>query len=376
MNTRNLQKCRIAGLACLAVLLVWLAAGCEAQTEPGQTEPTSGSEPKPGAVTFYGTVNRGQAQVVTLPLAVQVNTWLVSEGERIEDQGALLQLDLEPLRQKYRDLERQQKKLRGTAEVLQAQANWTGQRIAAVQAALQVDLEPGLDSLDKWYRATSRTRRSQYAAELRLFLTSLESLDLYGSLLTLTRDTGQVEDLARPQLMRRQAELSRQLDEHRLESMHLRQQLLENQLDQQALDAQLDPLTALLDGTWQTSLGRVDTKGRLLYSGDPVMVDALPVDRPTAFAAGEPLMILAETAVHSLTIQVEEQLVPQVVPGAPVLISPLFDRTQAWTGVVAQVSEKADIINCETVVAVLVTTEADLPGAGYTVIAKVLPVNG
>jgi len=106
------------------------------------------------------------------------------------------------------------------------------------------------------------------------------------------------------------------------------------------------------------------------------MVDALPVDRPTAFAAGEPLMILAETAVHSLTIQVEEQLVPQVVPGAPVLISPLFDRTQAWTGVVAQVSEKADIINCETVVAVLVTTEADLPGAGYTVIAKVLPVNG
>ena len=376
MNTRNLQKCRIAGVACLAVLLVYLAAGCQTVSTSGQSNPAQTGETKTGAVTFYGIVNRGQVQAVRLPFAVQISAWLVREGEQVADQRALLQLDLEPLRQKYRDLERQQKKLRGTAEVLQAQANWTGQRIAAVQAALQVDLEPGLDSLDKWYRATSRTRRSQYAAELRLFLTSLESLDLYGSLLTLTRDADQVEDLARPQLMRRQAELSRQLDEHRLESMHVRQLLLENQLDQQALDAELDPLTALLDGTWQTSLGRVDTKGRLLYSGGPVMVDTLPADRLTAFPADEPLMILAETAVHSLTIHVEEQLVPQVVPGAPVLISPLFDRTQAWTGVVAQVSAKADIINGETVVAVLVTTEADLPGAGYTVIAKVLPVNG
>lgn len=106
------------------------------------------------------------------------------------------------------------------------------------------------------------------------------------------------------------------------------------------------------------------------------MVDAMPADWPAAFSSGEPLLLLAEAAVHSLTIQVEEQLVTQVVPGAPVLISPLYDRTLAWTGVVAQVSAKADIINGETVVPVLVTTEADLPGPGYTVIAKVLPVNG
>ena len=190
MNTRNLQKCRIAGVACLAVLLVYLAAGCQTVSTSGQSNPAQTGETKPGAVTFYGIVNRGQVQAVRLPFAVQISAWLVREGEQVADQRALLQLDLEPLRQKYRDLERQQKKLRGTAEVLQAQANWTGQRIAAVQAALQVDLEPGLDSLDKWYRATSRTRRSQYAAELRLFLTSLESLDLYGSLLTLTRDLG------------------------------------------------------------------------------------------------------------------------------------------------------------------------------------------
>ena len=376
MMTHKQKICRIGVLACLAVLLVWLAVGCQTQADPGQAEPTPGGEPKPGAVTFYGTVNRGQVQAVSLPFAVQVNAWLVREGERIEDQRPLLQLDLDPLRQQADDLERQRQTLRGAAGVLQAQADWTDQRSMAVQEALKVDLEPGLANLEKWYRATSRTRRSQYAAELRLFLDGLESLDLYGSLLALTRDADQVADLARPILMRRQADLSRQCDEYRLAHMNLQQQLLENRLAQQAVDTELEQLAALLDGSWRTSFGRIDDKGRLLYSGEPRMVDAMPADWPAAFSSGEPLLLLAEAAVHSLTIQVEEQLVTQVVPGAPVLISPLYDRTLAWTGVVAQVSAKADIINGETVVPVLVTTEADLPGPGYTVIAKVLPVNG
>jgi hypothetical protein len=197
---------------------------------------------------------------------------------------------------------------------------------------------------------------------------------LHQTLVNLTRDDAQVKNLARPILAQWIVDLQAAANEAILQQKALRQQLLSDQAELAEIDAQLAHLDDWLSGQTQQNLGYIDQAGCFVYTGDACVLERGAMQDGSILPAGQTAATFNALPVNMVSVPVDEQLIQHVAVHATVQISPLYDRTLVWIGRVTFISEKADIINGETVIPVLVSTDEVLPGPGYTVVAKILPV--
>ena len=377
MITREKSKsgrCFWRRLTITAVMLIaLLLSGCQTgQTESQSTSQMEASGPK--AVTLFGTTIASRQQILTLPCEARFIEWIAQDGQRLAPEDTVFQIDRAQWMRQQDQQKIRQRAMTENLAVLQSRIDQLDVQIEQWQTASQVNLEDGLTILEKLVRTTSRTRRNSYESELYAFLTSIRGLSLHQNLVTLTRDGAQVKNLARPILAQWIADLLASANEAMLQQKALRQQILSGQAELAEIAGQLALVDDWLAGKAQQNLGYLDKEGRFIYTGDACLLERGVIQDGTLLLAGHPVAIFTCLPVNRVSIPVDEQLIPQVAIDATVQLSPLYDRTMVWIGRVTFISEKTVIINGETVIPVLVSTDDSLPGPGYTVIAKILPV--
>lgn len=363
-------KTQVIAAVLFAVLLL---SGC--QTSQTASQPTGQTEEsKPAAITLYGTTVASRQQHLILPCDAVFVTWLARDGQKLAPNDTVFAIDrAQWVRQSDQQKSRQQA-MAANLVVLQDQIDLFDLQVERWQQASQADLENGLTVLEKLVRTTSQTRRNSYELEFFAFLTAIDGLSLHQNLVNLTRDGAQVKNLARPILAQWFAELQTSADQAIMQAKVLQQQRLAGQAELTAIAGQLAVFEDWLSGEIQQDLGYLDKDGRFVYTGSACLLEQGVVQDGTILQAGQPVASFVSLPVSTVSVPVDEQLIPQVAIGATVQLSPLYDRTVVWIGRVTFISEKAVIINGETVIPVLVSTDDELPGPGYTIIAKILPV--
>lgn len=363
---------RKRGIAAV-LLAALLLTGCHASQPTSQ--PTGQTEaPGPTAITLFGSTVASRQQHLALPCDALFIEWLARDGQRLAPDDAVFQIDrAQWVRQSDQQMRRQQV-MSANLTVLQNQIDQFNLRIERWQASSQADLESGLSILENLIRTTSQTRRNSYESAFFDFLSSIGGLSLHQTLVNLTRDSAQVKNLARPILVQWLVDLKAAIDETNFQKKVLQQQLLAAQAELDEITVQQAILDNWLAGKNQQNLGYLDREGRFIYTGSACLLERGAVQDGVVLPAGQPVAAFTGLPVSMVSIPVDEQLIPQVAIGATVQISPLYDRTVVWIGNVTFISEKAVIMNGETVIPVLVSTDEELPGPGYTVIAKILPV--
>lgn len=357
----------------LMLLTALLLSGCQARqtaSQPnGQTE-----APGPTAITLFGTTVASRQQHLILPCNAVFITWLARDGQKLAPGDPVFRIDRAQWTRHADQQKIRQQAIITNLAVLQDQIDQLSLLVEQKQMASQADLESGLAILEKLVRATSQARRNSYEAELFTFLAVIDGLSLHQNLVSLTRDGAQVKNLARPILTQWVADLQAAADQAMLQAKVLHQQRLTGQAEMAETASQLAILEDWLSGETQQTLGYLDKEGCFIYTGSACLLERGAIQDGNVLQAGQPVAVFTGLPVSTVSVPVDEQLITQVALGATVQLSPLYDRTVVWVGRVTFISEKAVIINGETVIPVLVLTDAVLPGPGYTVIAKILPV--
>jgi hypothetical protein len=361
--------------AILVVSSLIVPTGCTPSPQ-GDTTPTStATESSRTAITVFGTTVCPHIVQLTLPTDIRISRWLARSGQVLDAGDPIFQLDLELLR--HTEQAMQQRRLVLADSILtqnlrieqgQADLSW-------LQSAAQADLDEGLRILYDLALASSRRRKSPLEAELLAYLEALGGLSQYGTLVGLTQDAAAVTDRAKPLL--RQLTLARAAEARALmlELTIWRQQLLVLQTELADLDREATSLADFRQGERQGSLGTLDADG-VFRAGSAWLLDA-PLSSPgLLIPSGTRIAGLAELPLHIAVFQVEEQLTADLAVGDRVQISPLSDRTVVWIGSIVFIPGKADIINGETVLAVHVQVDEELPAPGLTLVGKILPSVG
>ncbi len=360
------------GTALMIVLLAALllgSGGCDAQdTLPSETRNTTTGMTY---VTAFGVVQCADYLSLTLPWDVGVAAWYTVAGQAVPPQTDILKIDMDRLLSMRDRLNQDLAGQQAAKDSCRLQLDLAAQRISRLQAALQAfDLDHALDLLNRLAEAGTRAGRERREAELAAYLEKIDSLSQYPALTALITDKNRLTGKARPLLLQLRNDLQISLETQEIQQLDLQQKIHAIEAELLLLTDKTTIINDICEGRKICGIGSFNSEG-VLTSGDrPLLLSQRP-DSLTEIAAGSRLAEFAALDSVRLLINVEEQLISGVQEGAEVQISPLYDKSVVWLGTVLSVSDRAEVVNGETVIPVVVITDEPLPDPGYNVVVKI-----
>lgn len=359
----------------LILLLMAILPGCgHTGRQTAETADDSAADPSaPSAITAFGTVRCAERRALILPADLRLTCWLAVEGQALSPGDPVLQIDLRALSEAEASCALRIQAAEAALACIQARISKGEADLAVLRQAAELDPEDGLAILEQLARAQTRTGKDRQENALLDYLSQAGSLPLYAQLANLAADARNVRDNARPILLQMIAGRAAEAGNLAIEQEDRLRQLLECQAGLGNLQQEQAALLKIRRGDLISDLGAFNSDGQLICRSRAWLLDAT-VPGPGEFCpGGAAIAWFCSLPARTALIQVDEQLITGVQPGATVQLSPLYDKTTIWLGTVSFISAKAVIINGETVIPVLVSTDEDLPGPGYTLAARILP---
>lgn len=356
-------------LCALCVLL----SGCS--QKPSEDAASVQPSEKSSVITCFGTVGWRESRTLQLPFDVQLLRVEARNGQLISKQDVLFYIDYDEVLAQKTSLENQ---LRG----LLATKNSYESDMTALQAQLMT-YQDGVTNFDghqvmEQLRTIAKNKgsTSKYNAARLTLLEGLRRfglLDHYDPLLSYaTAKDKFYYEKANPLLERIDQNFDTQLLQTQAQVNEKSSQLI--QTDAEILRAQtdVDSINEFLAAQGYKNLN-LSENGAVTIAEEGYMVDTIIVGPHDFVRANEPILSMINMDSMEIVCYVEEQLVRDIQVGNTVQLSLYSNSAVVEIGSVVYVSQKAILLNGETVVEVVMGYDGDAFLPGYNIVARIAP---